>query len=80
MSRYVDIDKLKLPLVGYDENGDALLSIRDVMRILEKSVEDDVTKAVKCGECENYKCGICDVLYATVPYDQTCLCCKRRQL
>ena len=46
MSRYVDIDKLKFPfsIIGYDENGDALLSIRDVMRILEKSVEEDVVK------------------------------------
>lgn len=44
MSRYVDLDKLKLPLVGYDENGDALLSLRAVLRILAESVEEDVVK------------------------------------
>ena len=79
MSRYVDLDKIKLPALGLYADDDAMLSLRDVVRVLEQSVEKDVAKAVKCGECENYKCGICDVLYATVPKDQTCLCCKRRR-
>lgn len=44
MSKYINVDKLKLPRIGFDEYGDALLSLRALARILEEAVEDDVEK------------------------------------
>lgn len=44
MSRYVDLDKIKLPALGLYADDDAMLSLRDVVRVLEQSVEKDVVK------------------------------------
>ena len=67
MSKYINVDKLKLPRIGFDEYGDALLSLRALARILEEAVEDDVEKMVRCKDCANQKNGLCQISYKKGP-------------
>lgn len=67
MSEYINIEKLKLPRVGFDENGDVLLSLRAVARILTEAIEDDVEKVVRCKDCANQKNDTCKISYKKGP-------------
>lgn len=63
MPKYIDPSKIRLTVVGtVDEDGDILVSVRDVKRAIEQTPSADVVEVVRCKDCR-YKSGICCPFY-----------------
>lgn len=55
MARYADIEKIEKLLVhGIDENGDAMVSLRDVGKAILQAENYYVVKVVMCKDCKYF--------------------------
>lgn len=56
MARYADIEKIeKLLVQGIDENGDAIVSLRDVRKAITQAENAYVVEVVRCKDCKYFR-------------------------
>lgn len=52
MPKYIDPSKIRLTAVGtVDDNGDILVSVRDVKKAIAQTPAADVVEVVRCKDC-----------------------------
>lgn len=79
MSRYIDIDNVKLKGISvFDQNLDVLVSLSDVRKSLQMTPTADVVEVVRCKDCKYYRDGHCGVLGFCDP-DEFCSRGERRK-
>ena len=77
MSRYIDANKIRLPSDSLlDENGDALVSVRDVRNALAQTPTAEVVEVVRCKDGKHHpdNGGECDRSITHTGRDYVCEC------